>query len=111
QDVLTNPTLRGYMLNSMIISSGNAPLVTTLGFLACYALKRFDLAGKESIFFWTIANRMAPPAVFLLPLFLLLTQVYKIGDFSLADSKLGMISAALPTFSAISAFGRLAIFS
>lgn len=48
QDVLTNPTLRGYMLNSMIISSGNALLVTTLGFLACYALTRFDLAGKEA---------------------------------------------------------------
>ncbi|EHH03570.1 binding-protein-dependent transporters inner membrane component [Agrobacterium tumefaciens CCNWGS0286] len=91
QDVLTNETLRRYMLNSLIISSGNALLVTTLGFLACYALTRFDLAGKESIFFWTITNRMAPPAVFLLPMFLLLTQVYKIGDFSLADTKIGMI--------------------
>ncbi|MGO7565423.1 carbohydrate ABC transporter permease, partial [Rhizobium johnstonii] len=57
----------------------------------CYALTLFDLAGKESIFFWTITNLMAPPAVFLLPLFLLLTQVYNIGDFSLADSKLVMI--------------------
>jgi ABC-type glycerol-3-phosphate transport system permease component len=90
-DVLNNPTLRGYMVNSLIISSCNALLVTTLGFLACYALTRFDLPGKESVFFWTITNRMAPPAVFLLPLFLLLTQVYKIGDFSLADSKIGMI--------------------
>lgn len=90
-EVLQSETLRGYMVNSLIISSGNAVLVTTLGFLACYALTRFDLPGKESIFFWTITNRMAPPAVFLLPLFLLLTQVYKIGDFSLADSRLGMI--------------------
>ena len=90
-DVLNNPTLRGYMLNSLIISSSNAVLVTTLGFLACYALTRYDLPGKESIFFWTITNRMAPPAVFLLPLFLLLTQVYKIGEFALADTKIGMI--------------------
>ncbi|MCB1498745.1 MAG: carbohydrate ABC transporter permease [Bauldia sp.] len=90
-EVLNNPTLRGYMLNSLIISSCNAVLVTILGFLACYALTRFELAGKESIFFWTITNRMAPPAVFLLPLFLLFTQVYRIGDFSLADTKLGMI--------------------
>jgi multiple sugar transport system permease protein len=90
-DVLNNPTLRGYMLNSLIISSSNAVLVTTLGFLACYALTRFDLVGKESIFFWTITNRMAPPAVFLLPLFLLLTQVYKVGDFKLADTRTGMI--------------------
>lgn len=89
--VLNDETLRRYMANSLIISSGNAVLVTTLGFLACYALTRFDLPAKESIFFWTITNRMAPPAVFLLPLFLLLTQVYKIGDFSLADSRIGMI--------------------
>lgn len=89
--VINNSTIRGYMLNSLIISSGNAVLVTILGFLACYALTRFDFAGKESIFFWTITNRMAPPAVFLLPLFLLLTQVYRIGDFKLADTRTGMI--------------------
>jgi len=89
--VLESPTLRGYMVNSLVISSGNAVLVTTLGFLACYALTRYDLPGKESIFFWTITNRMAPPAVFLLPLFLLLTQVYRIGDFSLLDTRIGMI--------------------
>lgn len=90
-DVIYDETLRGYMVNSLIISTGNAFLVTTLGFLACYALSRFNLGGKESIFFWTITNRMAPPAVFLLPLFLLLTQVYRIGDFTLLDTKIGMI--------------------
>ncbi|MCX7645175.1 MAG: carbohydrate ABC transporter permease [Rhodobacteraceae bacterium] len=90
-EVLESPTLRGYMVNSLVISSGNAVLVTALGFLACYALTRYDLPGKESIFFWTITNRMAPPAVFLLPLFLLLTQVYRIGDFSLLDTRIGMI--------------------
>ncbi|TFF25604.1 carbohydrate ABC transporter permease [Jiella endophytica] len=90
-DVMNDSTLRGYMVNSLIISTGNAALVTVLGFLACYALTRFELGGKESIFFWTITNRMAPPAVFLLPLFLLFTQVYKFGDFTLLDSKIGMI--------------------
>ncbi|RMC37413.1 carbohydrate ABC transporter permease [Paracoccus alkanivorans] len=90
-DVLGDRTLRGYMVNSLVISTGNAVLCTLLGFMACYALSRFDLPGKESIFFWTITNRMAPPAVFLLPLFLLLTQVYRIGEFSLADTRTGMI--------------------
>jgi ABC-type glycerol-3-phosphate transport system permease component len=83
--------LRSYMLNSIIISTGNAFLCTTLGFFACYALSRFKMAGKESIFFWTITNRMAPPAVFLLPLFLLMTQVYTIGDWRLLDTRIGMI--------------------
>ncbi len=90
-DVLNDRRLRGYMVNSLIISSGNALLCTTLGFFACYALSRFNMSGKESIFFWTITNRMAPPAVFLLPLFLLMTQVYRVGDFSLLDTRIGMI--------------------
>jgi multiple sugar transport system permease protein len=90
-DVLGDRMIREYMLNSMIISTGNAVLVTTLGFLACYALTRFDFGGRESIFFWTITNRMAPPAVFLLPLFLLMTQVYRVGDFTLLDTRTGMI--------------------
>lgn len=89
--VLTDDTLRRYMMNSIIISSGNALLVTFLAFLACYALSRYDLGGKENIFFWTITNRMAPAAVFLLPFFLLFTQVFKIGDFMLYDTRIGMI--------------------
>lgn len=83
--------LRSYMVNSIIISTGNAILCTTLGFFACYALSRFNMTGKESIFFWTITNRMAPPAVFLLPLFLLMTQVYTIGEWRLLDTRIGMI--------------------
>ena len=80
-EVFNNSTLRRYMTNSLIISTSNAFLCTSLGFLAVYALSRFELGAKESVFFWTITNRMAPPASFLLPLFLLLTQVYRIGDF------------------------------
>jgi ABC-type glycerol-3-phosphate transport system permease component len=90
-EVLTNDTLRRYMVNSIIISTSNATLVTTLGFMACYALSRYDLGGKESVFFWTITNRMAPPAVFLLPFFLMLTQVFRIGGSSLFDTRVGMI--------------------
>ena len=74
-DVLNDRTLRGYMVNSLVISTGNAVLCTLLGFLTCYALSRFNLPGKESIFFWTITNRMAPPAVFALPFFQLYSSI------------------------------------
>ena len=90
-EVFGDETLRRYMMNSIIISTGNAFLVTTLAFFACYALSRYDLGGKENIFFWTITNRMAPAAVFLLPLFLLFTQVFAIGDWKLYDTRIGMI--------------------
>ena len=88
---LTNPTFQGYMLNSIVIATSNSLLVTILALLATYALSRYPLAGKENIFFWTITNRMAPPAVFLLPLFLLYTQAFAIGDWKLYDTRIGLI--------------------
>jgi ABC-type glycerol-3-phosphate transport system permease component len=88
---LTNPTFQRYMMNSIIVSTSNALLVTTLALLATYALSRYQLVGKENIFFWTITNRMAPPAVFLLPLFLLFTQTFTIGPYSLYDTRIGLV--------------------
>jgi ABC-type glycerol-3-phosphate transport system permease component len=88
---LTDPSFQQYMLNSIIVSTANALLVTTLALCATYALSRFKLVGKENIFFWTITNRMAPPAVFLLPLFLLFTQAFTIGEWKLYDTRIGLI--------------------
>ncbi len=90
-EVFNDETLRRYMMNSLIVSTGNAVLCSVLAFMACYALSRFDLPGKENIFFWTITNRMAPAAVFLLPFFLLYTKVFVIGDFKLYDTRIGLI--------------------
>jgi multiple sugar transport system permease protein len=88
---LTNPAFQGYMINSLIVATANAFLVTTLALLATYAVSRYPLVGKENIFFWTITNRMAPPAVFLLPLFLLFTQAFAIGEWKLYDTRIGLI--------------------
>jgi ABC-type glycerol-3-phosphate transport system permease component len=88
---LTDPTFQGYMINSIVVATSNALLVTALALLATYALSRFRLVGSDNIFFWTITNRMAPPAVFLLPLFLLYTQTFAIGDSNLYDTRLGLI--------------------
>ena len=88
---LTDPMFQGYMINSIVVATSNALLVTALALLATYALSRFRLVGSDNIFFWTITNRMAPPAVFLLPLFLLYTQSFAIGDWKLYDTRLGLI--------------------
>jgi multiple sugar transport system permease protein len=79
------------MLNSLIVATSNAILVAVLALLATYALSRWRLKGSDSLFFWTITNRMAPPAAFLLPLFLLFTRVFRIGDYSLFDTRTGLI--------------------
>ena len=88
---LSDPVFQHYMLNSIIVATCNSLLVTTMALLATYALSRYPLVGKENIFFWTITNRMAPPAVFLLPLFLLYTQAFTIGDWKLYDTRIGLI--------------------
>ena len=86
-----SPTNTKYLINSTIVASGNALLVVVLATLAAYSLSRFPGRGTESIFFWTITNRMAPPAAFLLPLFLLYTQVFAVGDWKLFDTRIGLI--------------------
>ncbi|MBE7473724.1 MAG: carbohydrate ABC transporter permease [Anaerolineae bacterium] len=88
---LSNPVFQRYMLNSLIVATSNAILVAVLALLATYALSRWRLKGSDSIFFWTITNRMAPPAAFLLPIFLMFTRVFRIGDFSLFDTRTGLI--------------------
>ncbi len=88
---LSNPAFQKYMINSIVVATANALLVTTLALLATYAVSRYRLVGKENIFFWTITNRMAPPAVFLLPLFLLFTQYFAFGEWKLYDTRIGLI--------------------
>ncbi|TYC63450.1 carbohydrate ABC transporter permease [Rhodobacterales bacterium] len=89
--VLGNPVFRKYMFNSLVVATSNAVLVSVLALLAAYAMSRYKLPGKDNIFFWVLTNRMAPPAVFLLPLFLLYTTVFVVGDWSLFDTRIGLI--------------------
>ena len=88
---LTDPVFQRYLINSLIIATSNAVIVTILAVLATYALSRWRLAGSDSIFFWTITQRMAPPAAFILPLFLLFTGVFKIGNWTMFDTRIGLI--------------------
>jgi multiple sugar transport system permease protein len=88
---LSDPVFQRYMMNSIIVATSNAVLVAVLALLATYALSRWRLKGDENIFFWTITNRMAPPAAFLLPLFLLFTRVFRVGDWTLFDTRTGLI--------------------
>ncbi len=78
-----------YLWNSIIVASCNAILVTVLAIMATYALSRWKLAASENIFFWTMTNRMAPPAAFLLPLFLLFLW-FSYDDINLFDTKIGL---------------------
>ena len=90
-NVLGDSSFQRYMSNSLLISTANALLVMVLALLATYALSRYKLVGKDNIFFWLITNRMAPPAAFLLPLFLMFTRSFRIGDWTMFDTQIGLI--------------------
>lgn len=91
-NIINDRAFQRYMLNSLVVATSNAILVTVLALMATYALSRYRLAGSNSLFFWLITNRMAPPAAFLLPLFLLFTRdVAGIDGLRLYDTQIGLI--------------------
>jgi len=64
----------GY-LNSIYYVSLNTVLSLLVALPAAYAFSRYRFMGDKHLFFWLLTNRMAPPAVFLLPFFQLYSSV------------------------------------
>ena len=53
----------------------NTALSLAVALPAAYAFSRYQFVGDKHLFFWLLSNRMAPPAVFLLPFFQLYSSV------------------------------------
>ncbi len=73
--ILTDPAWYSGYINSMIYVSINVVISLTVALPAAYAFSRFNFTGDKHLFFWLLTNRMAPPAVFLLPFFQLYSSV------------------------------------
>jgi glycerol transport system permease protein len=58
----------GY-INSIKYVALNTLISVTVALPAAYAFSRYRFLGDKHMFFWLLTNRMAPPAVFLLPFF------------------------------------------
>src|SRR2546427_2541715 len=85
--IFTDPTWYGGYLNSLAYVLMNTGLSVTVAPPAAYAFSRFRFAGDKHLFFWLLTNRMAPPAVFLLPFF----QIYQ--SVGLFDKHIGVAIA------------------
>jgi multiple sugar transport system permease protein len=59
----------GAFVNSIIIALVSTVLTLILGTMAAYALVRFRFLGRDSLSLTTLAVRMVPPAVLLVPVF------------------------------------------
>lgn len=71
--------------NSLIIAVGSIIINLSLGFLAAYGFSRFKLKGDVHLFFWTLTNRMAPPAIFVIPYYMIYSYLH------LLDTHVGLI--------------------
>ncbi len=64
----------GYV-NSIIYVTLNTLISLSVALPAAYAFSRYTFVGDKHLFFWLLTNRMAPPAVFLLPFFQLYSSI------------------------------------
>jgi len=73
--IFSDPSWYMGYVNSMIYVSINMAITLVVALPAAYAFSRYKFVGDKHLFFWLLTNRMAPPAVFLLPFFQLYSSV------------------------------------
>jgi len=82
--IFTDPSWYSGYINSIIYVSMNTVISLLTALPAAYAFSRYRFIGDKHVFFWLLTNRMAPPAVFLLPFF----QLY--STFNLIDTHIAV---------------------
>src|SRR5512145_738407 len=73
--IFTDPSWYTGYINSAYYVSLNTIISLTVALPAAYAFSRYRFLGDKHLFFWLLTNRMAPPAVFLLPFFQLYSSI------------------------------------
>jgi multiple sugar transport system permease protein len=73
-----------YFLNSVIVSTCSTLIALALGLPAAYGLVRFPWPHDwaRGIGFWILSNRMLPPIVTIIPLFLMLRELRLLNSLS-----------------------------
>jgi multiple sugar transport system permease protein len=85
-EVLSDPQAVRAFVSSIVVSCGTTLFVLILGVPAAYSLARFQFPIKTSdITLWFLSQRVLPPAVVLVPFYLLMVQ------FRLIDTWIGLI--------------------
>jgi glycerol transport system permease protein len=85
--IVTDASWYSGYINSILYVSMNTAISLLVALPAAYAFSRYSFVGDKHMFFWLLTNRMAPPAVFLLPFF----QLY--STFGLIDTHIAVAIA------------------
>jgi len=69
------------LLSSVIVSTGATLLSLPFALSAAYALSRFRMRGKQFLMTWYISLLIAPPIVFVIPFFILMSRIGWAGTY------------------------------
>jgi len=73
--ILTDASWYSGYINTSIYVVLNTVISVAVAIPAAYAFSRYRFLGDRHLFFWLLTNRMAPPAVFVLPFFQLYSSI------------------------------------
>ncbi len=73
--IFSDPSWYTGYINSFTYVAMNTVISLAVALPAAYAFSRYRFVGDKHMFFWLLTNRMAPPAVFVLPFFQLYQTV------------------------------------
>jgi multiple sugar transport system permease protein len=86
---VVNQGFSGFLLTSLIIAAVSTFLVVIIGTPAAYAFSRYQMRGRDDLFLFVLATRMAPPVCLVIPFYLIYARI------GLLDTHLGVIIAYL----------------
>jgi multiple sugar transport system permease protein len=82
-EVLSDPQVVRAFVSSVVVSSGTTVFVLVLGVPAAYSLARFTFPiPSNDIALWFLSQRVLPPAVVLVPFYLLMVQLRLIDTWT-----------------------------
>ncbi|MFZ4893878.1 carbohydrate ABC transporter permease [Plantibacter sp. Mn2098] len=90
-DIWRTVPLLQYFTNSLIVTTASTVLSVAIAILAAYAMARLHFRGRRAFGLVVLSTQMFPGILFLLPLFLIFTQVQRAVGLQLNGSFLGLI--------------------
>ncbi|MBT2531213.1 carbohydrate ABC transporter permease [Arthrobacter sp. ISL-48] len=90
-DIWTTVPLAKYFQNSLIITVCATLCSVTVAVLAAYSIARLQFKGKRAFSLTVLSTQMFPGILFLLPLYLIFTQIRNLTGLQLQGSYLGLI--------------------
>lgn len=70
-----------YLITSILLGTISTLLVVIVGTPAAYAFARFEMRGRDDLFLFVLASRMAPPVCLVIPYYLIFARIDLLDTF------------------------------